>query len=118
MALRLSIELAADAVVVEGDDLTRFHVTDIFRSEYVECTGLTGYDITFSKFTDGKRMEAVFVTAGIYPDIRLLRTAVNGSHRWQVSHLKLAAYGLGTTRHGQYCWLSHTALVILAKGRI
>lgn len=66
MTLSFCIELAADAVMIEGDDLTWLDVTDVFCTEDIECAGLAGYHIAVSKSSYRQRMEAVFVTAGIY----------------------------------------------------
>ena len=65
MTLRFRIELAADAVMVKGHDLTRLDITDIFRSYDIKGTGLAGNHITFSKLTDRQRMETIFVAACI-----------------------------------------------------
>ena len=66
VALRLSIELTADAVVVEGYDFAWLYIADIFSSEYVESAGLAGYDVAVAELSDCERMETVFVAAGIY----------------------------------------------------
>jgi hypothetical protein len=65
MTLRLSIELAADAMMVESNDLTWFHIADILCTENLECTCLAGYHITVTKLTESERMETILVAACI-----------------------------------------------------
>ena len=66
MTLSFCIELAADAMMVDSHDLSRFHVADILCSKNVKGTCLTCHHIAVSYLTQSKRMESIFVTAGIY----------------------------------------------------
>ena len=66
MTYRFSIELTADTMVIKCNDLTRFHITDIFCSDHIECTGLTRNHIAIADLADCQRMETIFITACIH----------------------------------------------------
>jgi hypothetical protein len=65
MTLRLSIELAADAMMVKSDNLAWLHIADILSTKNLECTSLAGYHVTVTKLSESERMEAILVAASI-----------------------------------------------------
>ena len=65
MTLRFSIELAADAMVVDRNDLTRLHIADVFRTNHIERACLAGNYISITNLSESERMESILVTARI-----------------------------------------------------
>jgi hypothetical protein len=65
MATGRSIELAAEAMVVNCHNLTWLNIADILSAQYVKGTCLARNHITIAQFRERKRVEAIFVTTSI-----------------------------------------------------
>ena len=65
MVLELRVVVRAHAVVVDRHDLARLHIADILGTHRVKGAGFARNDIPLTQLTDGQRMQAVLVAAGI-----------------------------------------------------